>query len=295
MTPSTSTVLAAPEPLEVGFGSTDAATTSAIRRRRWTASLAPATTGFKYPKAPSYHHTSPVEDFFTTYLSTEADWAAVQLWRQCRSLVVHSPTLIAKTPALRMSPLSFFTEGLLERHCLLPVRWSFADAFGSATSENIHQVIDILNWTDPLSEPSSLAVRRVADLLAAAVEETFEDGVESSFSQGLAALFKSHKVATLAAVEAVVLSPDTNVEVAVEAIRLLGELEDLTSRPYRRGLLEKLLASPSARLRHAAASGLAVMDDPESLPALTAAFDREGNRRLRQYFELVVDQLERRR
>jgi len=151
------------------------------------------------------------------------------------------------------------------------------------------------------STGTGLGIRRfVESKLTEAVDlarnEWFEDGTESHFFRTLSALLFAYGDASVATLETFLSSPSSNIEVAVEAAQWLGETDHLSSRHYRRTLLEKLLRStPSTRLRHGAAAGLAFMDDPSSLPALREALEREGNRRLQRYLALVVEQLERTR
>jgi len=127
-------------------------------------------------------------------------------------------------------------------------------------------------------------------------EEWFEDGVESKFSRALSTLLYAYGDAAVAAVERYLGSPDINTEIAVEAAQWLGDVDHPASRDYRKALLEKtLLHAPTSRLRHGAATGLAAIDDPSSYPIVLEARTRESNRGLRQFLQLVVDQLGRTR
>lgn len=153
----------------------------------------------------------------------------------------------------------------------------------------------ILNSTDPELGASRMIRGQLAEAAGLAREEWFEDGVESRFSRTLSSLLHAYSDGAIAAVETLVGSPSTNVEVAVEAAKWLGEVDHEATKLYRRTLLEKMLNAPSVRLRHGAAAGLASMDDPDSLDALRGALDREPNRRLRGYLQLVANQLERTR
>ena len=153
----------------------------------------------------------------------------------------------------------------------------------------------LLSSTDAELGTPRLIRTQFAEVAALAGEEWFEDGVESKFSRALSSLLHAYSDGVIAAVEAFVGSPNTNVEVAVEAAKWLGEVDHAATQRYRRTLLEKMLNAPSVRLRHGAAAGLASMDDPASLDALRGALGGESNRRLRDYLQLVVNQLERTR
>jgi hypothetical protein len=131
-------------------------------------------------------------------------------------------------------------------------------------------------------------------MVALARQEWFEDGVESRLYRALSTLLYSYGDTAVAAIETFLDAPTSNTESVVEVAQWLGEADHEASHHYRRTLLEKvLLRTPSIRLRHGAAVGLAALDDPSSLGAVIEARDRERNRRLRRYLELVADQLER--
>jgi hypothetical protein len=153
----------------------------------------------------------------------------------------------------------------------------------------------LLSSTDPELGGSRLIRGQFAKAAALAAEEWFEDGVESRFSRALSSLLYAYSEGAVAALEAFVDSPGTNVDVAVEAAKWLGGVDHAATKLYRRTLLEKMLNSPAPRLRQGAAAGLASMDAPDSLDVLRRALDREPNRLLRGYLQLVANQLERTR
>lgn len=155
----------------------------------------------------------------------------------------------------------------------------------------------LLNSTDREQGASRLVDAKFAEAVALASKEWFEDGVESEFSRALSALLHLYKDAAIAPVETFLGSPSSNVEVAVEMAQWLGKVDHSDSHHYRRTLLEKILLSDSSsvRLRYGAAAGLATMNDPSSRPAVVEALNRERNRRLQYFLQLVVDQLERTR
>ncbi len=153
-----------------------------------------------------------------------------------------------------------------------------------------------LGSTDRVLGIPQLVESKFATAVTFAGGEWFEDGVESRFSRTLSMLAFAYGDAVVASVERFLASPDVNKEVAVEAAQWLGEVDHPASRAYRKNLLEKVLGTSSAvRIRHGAAAGLAAMDDPSSLPAVIEARDRETNRGLQNFLQLVVDQLERTR
>jgi hypothetical protein len=153
----------------------------------------------------------------------------------------------------------------------------------------------ILHSFDVLSGISSAVGKATAAVFASGSEEVLEDGVESSFARDLEALLRAHGHSALLAVEDLIRAPETNKELAFEATRMLGSVDDAKSHDLRRKFLEELLDSAVARLRHAAASGLAAMDDPASLSAIERAAVKESNGLLRKYLARVADQLLRRK
>ena len=162
-------------------------------------------------------------------------------------------------------------------------------------AEPIAALPGLLSSTDVRLGRPRLVESKLGDAVARAGEEWFEDGVESRFARALSMLLHGYRDTAVAAVETFLRTPDSNIEVAVEAAQWLGEADHPTSHHYRRTVLENLLRAPSARLRHGAAAGLASMNDPASLPSLLDARDHETNRRLGRYLQLVVDQVERTR
>lgn len=225
-----------------------------------------------------------------------------------RQYAGHTGSLIIELPTRRLIAESFQRTGLFgapsvewlpelrvtPRSGWLPALTTMRVARLGAAGEPA-PLPSLLNSTDRALGTPPLIESKFAQAVALAREEWFEDGVESKFSQALSTLVYTYGHAALGAVESFVRSPSSNIEIAVEAAQWLGEVDHSASHRYRRSLLERLLSAPSTRLRHGAAAGLAAMDDPSSLSALLEARDRESNRRLRHYLELVVDQLERTR
>ena len=89
-----------------------------------------------------------------------------------------------------------------------------------------------------------------------------------------------------------VASPNTNEEIAGEALRRIGEVVDEASRKYRLDVLTRALRSPSSRLRYAAAIGLASMDEPDAIPPILEAMAVESYPIVLRTFRQVLEQLE---
>lgn len=164
----------------------------------------------------------------------------------------------------------------------------------AATLRSISRLPSLLNSTDREFGIRHRVESRFSSAVAFAADEWFEDGTESTFARTLSTLIYVYGNAAIAAVERYLGSPDANIEIAVEASQWLGEVEHPDSRNYRKTLLEKtLLRGSTARLRHGAATGLAALDDPSSLPIVVEALQVESNRALRQFLELLAGQLGR--
>jgi hypothetical protein len=129
-------------------------------------------------------------------------------------------------------------------------------------------------------------------LFIAAKEEFFEDGMESNFSRGLLDLVERYSKAAIEALADLILGENVNPEVASEALRWLGQIENPLSHRERRWLLEKsLLSSRSAKIRDGALLGLSFLGDPEAIPYVARAIQQEPVRELRQDMIQTLEEL----
>lgn len=140
--------------------------------------------------------------------------------------------------------------------------------------------------------PAEYLSRRVEAAFRAAVDERFEDGVDSELSKTLVRLVQTHGSAAVSALESALVSRLANDEIAGEVLRWVGSVQHEESARYRRTLLEKALGSASSRVRYVAALALATMDDPGSIPAVRRAISQEQHEKIRRHFQRVLDQLE---
>lgn len=134
--------------------------------------------------------------------------------------------------------------------------------------------------------------RRVRAMFEYAAQLRFEDGIENQFSKGLVALVRKEGAAALEAIEVFIMDTRTSAEVAGEALRWLGLIEDPPSHRDRLSLLARSLHAASAKVRDGAIVGLALLDDPAALPALRAALEQETSTSLREDIIQVIEQLE---
>jgi HEAT repeat protein len=125
-----------------------------------------------------------------------------------------------------------------------------------------------------------------------AKEQVFEDGMESDFSKELVSFIKNYSNIAVRMLTDLILNEEVNAEVASEALRWLGQIEDPKTYSHRLWLLEQSLYCSSARVRDGAALGLAFLDDPHAIPDLREAIQREPYPELREDLEQVLEQLE---
>ena len=125
-----------------------------------------------------------------------------------------------------------------------------------------------------------------------ALDQDFEDGMKSNFSEQLLSLVRRYGISAMSEISYLITHERVNSEVASEALRWLGRMSDPLTRSYRLWLLERSLASTSARVRDGAALGLGSMGDPEAVPYVRQAIERESCVELREDLEQVLEELE---
>ncbi|MBI3909963.1 MAG: HEAT repeat domain-containing protein [Armatimonadetes bacterium] len=173
-----------------------------------------------------------------------------------------------------------------------------------------HEVVDVLTLSatggvahqeseQPSPAISARLTNRVgkirdeaARLFRAARWQIFEDGMESEFSQGLESLVSRYGSSAIPALADLIDDGCSSAEAASEALRWIGRIDYYSSRASRLWLLERSLASGSARIRDGAALGLAAMDEPHAIPFVSAAIQVERIPELRADLTQVLEQLE---
>lgn len=134
--------------------------------------------------------------------------------------------------------------------------------------------------------------RRIQAIFRESLEEDFEDGMESKFSRDLLSLVRRHGNAAMSEISYLIIYERVNSEVSYVALCWLGRMDDPLTYSYRLWLLEKALASASARVRDGAALGLASMGDPNAIPYISDAVRRENCVELREDLKQVLEELE---
>lgn len=165
----------------------------------------------------------------------------------------------------------------------------------SLTSQNAYTV----EWKNLFTNNSTTQEEQLDDiksdigsLFKGAIEETFEDGIESKFSRELIQLVTTYKQAALAIVSDIIISGHTNPEVASEALRWIGRMDHSQTYSNRLWLLESCLNSSSSKVRDGAVLGLSSMDDCNAIPYIKSAIEREHISDLRKDMKQLLEQLE---
>jgi hypothetical protein len=163
-----------------------------------------------------------------------------------------------------------------------------SDSFRSFAWNPIHSLV-------PDSAAAVLESRQMAEHLQKIFENTsrerYEPGMQSLFSRELLGLIERHGEAAVADAVNLIYSPLTTPSVAAEALVWLGQSEHKPTHTRRRLAIEAGLMHLIPRIREAAIIGLDSLADPESIPAILAAIDREPVASLRQDMKQIIDQL----
>ncbi len=123
-------------------------------------------------------------------------------------------------------------------------------------------------------------------------EYVFEDGIDSQFSNELVRMIEMHDNSAVFSLARLIVSENVNKEVASEALRWLGRIQEPASYTNRLLLLERCLFSSSAKIRDGAILGLASMNNSNALTHIKEASKRETIPELRANMEQVISQLE---
>lgn len=139
--------------------------------------------------------------------------------------------------------------------------------------------------------PMSSLKAQAMSLLALAEREEFEFGEDSVLSQSFASLVTEHGVRAVHALHDALSARPPSTNVMGQLLREVGRMLHKTSHHIRKSILLEHLKSRSVRVRHAAATGLAELDDPTTIPALEMLHGREDSGRLKRHIARVLEQL----
>ena len=129
------------------------------------------------------------------------------------------------------------------------------------------------------------------ELFRKANYDTFEDGMDSNFSNSLNRIIQDYCITAIDALETIIYAEDVNQEVVAEALISAGRMDDKATQHARLAMLERALESPNVCIRDAASIGIGAMDDPAAIGSLQKAIDREQCGLLLQNLKDTLEQL----
>ncbi|MBA7607793.1 hypothetical protein ES703_14962 [subsurface metagenome] len=177
---------------------------------------------------------------------------------------------------------------MLLRYAKAQVEDSITDIEGSTSHERLEQTE---NSTTQLERPEGIE-QQIDTLFEEAVDQDFEDGMESRFSRELLSLVRKYGDFAVNEINYLINHKGVNSEVAAEALLWLGDMDHPATYDYRLWLLERSLGSSSSRVRDRAALGLASMAHPHAIPYIKEAIDQETCTELREDIAQVLAELE---
>lgn len=141
-------------------------------------------------------------------------------------------------------------------------------------------------------ELSSIVERELSFFLFAGREQTFEDGIESEFSQNFVRIITRYKKIALDSLQKLIESNSINAEVLAEALRWLPRIQDPLTYNQRLSLVTRCLFLPWSRVRDAATLALSSLADQSAVSALKRAIELETVEELRADMEQALTYLE---
>ena len=151
----------------------------------------------------------------------------------------------------------------------------------------------LLRATIAVSKQELLLSNRLANVFYNARDEVFESGMSSRFSKELHRIILEYGVVAIEQLCDMILSGNASMDVADEALRQLGCIDDAKTHDARLLLLEIALKSDNLSIRNAAAVGMDYLEDPKVIPSLKRAAQREQPGWFRQYLNDVIAQLKK--
>lgn len=161
----------------------------------------------------------------------------------------------------------------------------------SSFTEQIQPPIDNSANTTAEEEKPEALTENLYRIFFEAREEVFEDGMDSVFSRRLVNFMERYSRLGIDILCDLLILERVNAEVSGEALRHVGYLEHTPTRIPRRRLLEHCLFGSSARIRDGAILGIAAIDDPNAIPSVIRAIERETIPELKRDMTAVLEQL----
>jgi hypothetical protein len=159
------------------------------------------------------------------------------------------------------------------------------------SSTSYESILDAVSATKVVRNAPELVERDFEECFRAASELVFEDGIDNSFTKQFIDLVQKHNTDAFEVLTERIIGGRVAAEVAAEALRLLGIIEDDASYSWRKWLINRCLRNPSAKVRDGAIQGIAFLNDPSSTGYVESAIRRETVPELRHDMEEVLAQL----
>lgn len=168
---------------------------------------------------------------------------------------------------------------------------------GQRLSDIIGEILTDLQF---LRRDSSTSKRPVPELLERTVTEIFSSSREEEFAYGYTSKLASsledfiqrYGVDAIQAIQYQIPQKHVSVDVVIETLHSIGRSRHQASHDQRLLLLLSTLSTPLARIRSAAALGLAYMDDPKAIPILKNALNQETHNSAKVWLQRALEQLE---
>lgn len=121
--------------------------------------------------------------------------------------------------------------------------------------------------------------------------ETFFDGIDNAFQDRVRMAIEIWGDIAVRALQRIIRPGSGHLEVAEEALRVLGNMQDTRTHHSRLAVLIGELGSAHPRIRDAASVGLVSLGDPVAVESLSAAVSREESTQLRRNLESALSAL----
>ena len=180
------------------------------------------------------------------------------------------------------------------KNCLLV----FADFSPEVISEPVtleeeSQQIETAETADAQEKARFDIAEEVESLFRTTTGEDFEDGQDNEFAERLLKMVRDYGRPAICEIQHLIVHEKIKPELARETLRWLGSMDHEDTYDYRALLLKQAISNPvSTTIRDGANRGLAFMDDPNTIPDLKRAIEKEKSPILREFMKRTLIQLE---
>ncbi len=153
-------------------------------------------------------------------------------------------------------------------------------------------VFSVFDKNMPEHKQEDMIVDALLRLRDNAMNETFEDGMDTKFSIGLRTIIQNCGTPSIKALDKAMPLETTSATIMEELLRQIGNMDDPPTHKLRLALLERALESPDSRIRDAATIGMDAMGDPKAIPSIKKAIACEPDEWIRKNLKTILEQLE---